>query len=279
MISIFTSLTIFFFLFGLAIGSFLNVVILRYNTGMGLDGRSQCFSCGKQLHWYELIPLFSYLGLRGKCSECKSTISWQYPAVELATGIIFAVIFQHVQSLVFLSFTSFILSYVFSLVIFCVLIVIFVYDLRHKIIPDGLSYSLSVLGLIGQFIRFFPIGFHAPSLIGLLAGPILFAPFALLWLISRGQWMGFGDAKLALAFGWILGLVGGLSAIVFAFWVGAVVSILILVIQKMQLSFKGNRLTMKSEIPFAPFLIIGFSLVYFFHIALPGIASLSYLYF
>ncbi len=278
MIPVFTLLGIFFFLFGIAIGSFLNVVILRYNTGMGLDGRSQCFSCGKTLHWYELIPVFSYLYQGGKCSQCKSTISWQYPAVELLTGITFLAVFNQLKPLIVLSFWSFMFAFAFTLVVFCILIVIFVYDLRHKIIPDGFSFALAALGLIGLCIQVFPLSFHWPTFMGFLAGPILFAPFALLWLVSKGTWMGFGDAKLALGMGWVLGLLGGISAIILAFWVGAAVSIGILVIQRMHLSFGGNHLTMKSEIPFAPFLIIGFSLVFFLHMAVPGIASFAQLY-
>jgi leader peptidase (prepilin peptidase) / N-methyltransferase len=275
MISVFTLLALFFFVFGIVIGSFLNVVILRFNTGMGVDGRSQCFSCGKQLVWYELVPVFSYIFLRGRCSQCKSHISIQYPLVEFATGLVFVALFYAAQPFVFLSFASFIVSYLISVVIFCILIVIFVYDLRHKIIPDGFALALAILGVITIIVQNFPLALKMPSLYGLLAGPLLAAPFALLWLVSKGTWMGLGDAKLAIGLGWILGIIGGLTAIILAFWVGAVVSIIILLIQKFHISRSKTHLTMKSEIPFAPFLIIGFSLVYFFHVAIPGISQLS----
>ena len=72
----------FTFIFGTILGSFLNVVILRHNSGMTTGGRSMCFSCGKTLHWHELLPVVSYVMLRGKCSQCKSGISLQYPVVE-----------------------------------------------------------------------------------------------------------------------------------------------------------------------------------------------------
>lgn len=279
MFSIFMLLGIFFFVFGIVVGSFLNVVILRYNTGMGIDGRSQCFSCGKQLQWYELIPVFSYIRQKGKCSACKSKISVQYPLVELFTGISFLAVYLQLKPFIFLSFPSFIFLFVVNILIFCILIVIFVYDLRHKIIPDGLAFALAVLGIITMVVSPLPLALHLPSLSALIAGPLLFAPFAFLWFISKGTWMGFGDAKLAIGMGWILGVVAGLSAVILAFWIGAAVSILLIVIQKLNLSLGGKRLTMKSEIPFAPFLIIGFVLVFFFHITIPGISNVAYLYF
>ncbi|MBA3284794.1 MAG: prepilin peptidase [Nitrosopumilus sp.] len=275
----FLSLGLFFFIFGIAIGSFLNVVILRYNTGRGLDGRSQCFSCGKQLQWFELIPVVSFLYQKGKCSQCGSKVSWQYPLVELLTGIVFVAVYWKLYPFIFLAFSSFMVSYIITVLIFCILIVIFVYDLRHKIIPDGLSLALALLGFINLCISLVPLSLKVPSLSALIAGPLLFLPFAILWFVSKGTWMGFGDAKLAFGMGLILGIMGGLSAIILAFWIGAVVSIALLVIQKVHLSLGGRHLTMKSEIPFAPFLIIGFSLVFFFHIAIPGISSLAYLSF
>src|SRR3989338_3567698 len=96
-----TIVTILFLVLGLIIGSFLNVVIYRYNTARTLGGRSACMSCQKVLCWYELIPLISFLALGGRCKYCKTKISKQYPAVELLTGIIFASLFLKFQGLFF----------------------------------------------------------------------------------------------------------------------------------------------------------------------------------
>src|SRR3989344_4234135 len=91
--------TTFFFVFGAIIGSFLNVIILRYNTGLsqknsiGFSGRSHCFSCGKNIKWYDLVPVLSFLFLKGRCRHCKSKISIQYPLVEFITGILFLATF------------------------------------------------------------------------------------------------------------------------------------------------------------------------------------------
>src|SRR5574343_2050011 len=81
------------FVFGAIVGSFLNVVSLRFNTGVGLGGRSKCMSCGTGLTWKELVPIFSFLFQRGACKKCKSKISWQYPLVEFVAGVIFVLIF------------------------------------------------------------------------------------------------------------------------------------------------------------------------------------------
>ncbi|MDD5050413.1 MAG: prepilin peptidase [Candidatus Pacebacteria bacterium] len=265
---------IFVFIFGLIVGSFLNVVILRYNTGTTIGGRSYCFSCGKTLHWYELIPLLSFLIQLGKCRSCKAKISWQYPLVELSTGILFALTLLSFP--VFSSRDLFILF--FYLIIESILIVITVYDLRHKIIPDALVYTFAFLSLGAIFVP----ALHATryTFYDLLAGPILFLfPFFLLWFISKGRWMGLGDAKLSLGIGWFLGLAYGISAIILGFWIGAGVSLLLLLVQKIAkgktplISGLGN-LTMKSEIPFGPFLILGALLVLFLRIDITGLANL-----
>ena len=245
---------IFSFVLGTIIGSFLNVVALRYNTGMTLKGRSKCFSCGHSLSWHELVPVFSFLFQKGTCKNCKSKISWQYPLVELLAGLCFLMIFY-----VFPPFTvqdSF--TTVFYLFITCILLVITIYDMKHKVIPDVLAYTFAAVALAKLFIS--PeLTFMLPSLLDVLAGPILAAPFALMWLLSKGTWMGLGDAKLMLGIGWVLGIVPGISAIVLAFWIGAIISLawMYIVMRK----FKARY-----EIPFGPYLILGMYLVLFFGI-------------
>ncbi len=144
--------------------------------------------------------------------------------------------------------------------IFCLYIVIFVYDMRHKIIPDLFSYSASLVALSLVFLQGFIVG--EIDCTRLIAGPALFLFFFIFWAISRGRWMGLGDAKLALSIGWFLGLGMGIAAVLFSFWIGAAVVILIAIFQKLGMA-KG-RLGLKSEIPFGPFMLIGFLVVYFF---------------
>lgn len=243
--------TIFSFVLGAIIGSFLNVVALRYNSGMTIQGRSKCFSCDKKLSWYELIPVLSFMWQKGKCSGCKSKISWQYPIIETVAGIIFVAIFYYYPPF---SIQSSIVT-VFYLLVTCLMLVITIYDVKHKIIPDAWVYTFAILALAKLF--YVPeIGFVMPALIDLLAGPILALPFALLFLVSKGKWMGLGDAKLILGIGWLLGLEAGLSAVMISFWIGAIVSVIWVYIV-------FRKIKMRYEIPFGPYLILGMYIVLF----------------
>ncbi|MFA5830813.1 MAG: prepilin peptidase [Candidatus Paceibacterota bacterium] len=262
----------FVFILGAIIGSFLNVVIYRHNTEMTLLGRSFCFSCNKQLTWRELFPIASFLALRGKCRFCKSKISWQYSIVEAAMGFLSILLFWKLGG--FAAFAHEVILgdsvdwlWLFSSMVFLVLLgillLIAVYDLKHKIIPDTFSYLFA--GLAFLKLLFLPGTF--PFLLtawDLFAGVILAAPFALLWLISEGRWMGLGDAKLVLGIGWFLGLGAGFTAVVLAFWIGAIFGVTLILAGKLEKYplFK-SRVSMKSELPFAPFLILGLLLVFF----------------
>ncbi len=144
-------ITVLAFIFGCVIGSFLNVVSLRFKTGKGLNGRSMCMSCGKTLTWKELVPVFSFLVQKGKCHGCKSKISWQYPLVELATGTLFALIFWQTLKYATISPAVIAITLIY-LISTCLLIVITVYDIRHKIIPDSLVYTFDTLALISVFV-------------------------------------------------------------------------------------------------------------------------------
>jgi prepilin signal peptidase PulO-like enzyme (type II secretory pathway) len=248
------------FALGAVIGSFLNVVILRMNTGAGLGGRSMCMSCGKELHWYELVPVVSFLALRGRCAGCRARISWQYPAVELATGALFALIAWR-----YFSPTGLIYAVACS-----ILVVIAAYDMRHKIIPDRWVYAFDAVALASVFIGG-PAVFHAPHIWTLLAGPVLALPFAALWALSKGKWIGLGDSKLILGLGWILGMNGGANALVLAFWIGAVVGVAwMLVVAR---GFKRHM-----EIPFGPFLILGALIVLFTGVTVIDLRILPFLF-
>ena len=242
-------------LFGLIIGSFLNVVILRHGA-RGIGGRSGCLSCGAPLSFYDLIPVVSWLYLRGRCRQCGSGISAQYPLVEILTMCLFAVIGISPLSL---------LSTIFALVVVSFLVLITVYDLRHTIIPDEWSYTLACITLLSSLTFVLQHDGVSGIIPLLVAGPVTALPLFLLWLISKGQWMGLGDAKLALSMGWLLGLQGGLLAIFASFVVGAVISVFILlplpyIIRFIGITHLGAKrvgFTMKSEIPFGPFLVLG----------------------
>jgi len=251
----FEPLTLFLvFVFGTIIGSFLNVVIYRFNTGKGLLGRSRCFSCHKKLSWYELIPILSFLFQKGRCISCKCKISWQYPLVEFLTGAVFALFFWKffIKQAFFLTQIN-ILFFFFYLVIFSILLVIAVYDLRHAIIPNMLVY---IFILLAFFVFVLDVTgaisnpFFTFSLNDILAPLVLFSFFGGLWFFSKGMWIGFGDAKLSVGIGFLLGWKASVIAFLISFWVGAIVGIYLL-------SLRRYSFTMKSEIPFGPFLILG----------------------
>lgn len=236
--------SVFVFSLGLIIGSFLNVVIYRYNTGRGVGGRSRCLHCGRPLAWFNLVPVVSFLAQRARCARCRSRLSWQYPLVELATGLLFFGVWR-------LGLPA--PATALYLVMMALLVVIFTYDLRHQIIPDPFVFAFIGLAAASAWLS----GAFPNHLLGGL-GLALF--FWLLWLGSRGRWMGFGDGKLALGVGLLVGPAAGLSAILLAFWLGALVGVGLLFLSR------RKSYTMKSELPFAPFIIIGLWLVIFFHL-------------
>lgn len=255
------------FIFGAIVGSFLNVVSLRFNTGVTLGGRSKCMSCGTGLTWKELVPIFSFLFQRGACKNCKGKISWQYPLVEFIAGIIFVLIFIVFPPVSYLAgFQT--LLYVIAA---CLLLVISVYDIKHKIIPDQFAYAFAGVALVSLFIGG-QSWWHVPGYWALIAGPLLALPFALLWLVSRGQWMGFGDAKLMLGIGWMLGVAAGINALILSFWIAAVVSVIWLFVTYKK--FKS-----KTEVPFGPYLILGMYLVLLFHVQVLDIDLLKEIIF
>lgn len=247
---------------GLIVGSFLNVVILRHGA-RSLGGRSGCMACGAQLRWYEMIPVLSWFALRGRCRVCHTAISIQYPLVEFSTGILFALIGGAPIGII---------VQIISLVVAALLVIIFVYDLYHTIIPDEWVYALALFAFAASIVGMIGTSTVLNISLFVLAGPLAALPLFALWFVSRGRWMGLGDPKLALGIGWLLGVPYGLYAVFFAFVIGAVVSVCILLpfqyITHMtsgitRLGAVREGFTMKSEVPFGPFLIASCVLVWF----------------
>jgi len=239
-------------MFGAIVGSFLNVVAIRYNTGTGLRGRSQCLSCTRRLGALQLIPVVSFIALRGRCHSCKSAISFQYPLVEAITALTFLGTYSLMIGGALTPYMSILMVIAFSL-----MIVITVYDLRHQIIPNMIVYLLLTVGIIRVALAFHGGEEVAARVVAAFSIAIV---FALLWLFSKGQWMGLGDAKLVLALALLLPYPDNLEAVMLAFWTGALVGLALVAIGKLR---SRGRLTIESEIPFAPFLILGFYIAFF----------------
>ena len=242
------------FIFGLAIGSFLNCVIYRLEKRESfLRGRSHCPHCQKELSWKDLVPLLSFLILRGRCRYCRQKISLQYPLVELATGILFVFI-----AIFNFQFTTHdLLNACFLFLVSCFLIIIFVYDLKHYIIPDKVIYPAIFISGIwylasGIFFNFYT-RYEILNAVYSAIGAAGF--FFLIVLVSRGRWMGVGDIKLAFLMGLFLGFPNILVALFLAFFLGAIIGIGLII---------SGKKTLKSEVPFGPFLVTGAFLALFF---------------
>ena len=235
---------IFIFLFGLSVGSFLNVVICRLETKEPIiSGRSHCPKCRTVLKWFDLIPLASFLIQKGKCRYCGKKISWQYPAVETTTGLLFLLIFNF-QFSIFKQFSIFNFQTIYYLIIVSFLIIIFVYDLKHYLIPDKIVYpAIIIAGIFNfQFSIFNQFSIFKFSILSALGASLFFLSLV---LISKGKWMGLGDVKLAGLMGLVLGWPNILFGLFLAFLSGALVGIGLIIVGKK---------TIKSQIPFGPFL-------------------------
>jgi leader peptidase (prepilin peptidase)/N-methyltransferase len=266
------------FLFGSAIGSFINVLVYRWRpeqTPEPVDGRSYCDSCRRTLRWYELVPVFSFIFLRGKCRVCREKIPRQYFAVELITGIIFSFLVWRLSRLNLFIYGSTDWWWGIGLIglwwlIAGVMVAISAYDAAYYLIPDIFLYVLIGLGavlngyyfLLTRFDSMVPkSGIVFSGAFGYFMGRQEFSVFSGLWgvlfcllvvglayVLSRGQAMGFGDVLLGIGLGLILGWPDALLGMLFGFVLGTVVSLGLII---------SKRKTLKDIVPFGPFLVAG----------------------
>ncbi|MBP6855942.1 MAG: prepilin peptidase [Candidatus Pacebacteria bacterium] len=275
------------FVIGTAFGSFLNVVSLRYSPedrllfSRRIGGRSRCARCQKVLAWYELIPLLSFCIQRGRCRGCKASLSFQYPIVELVSGLLFAYIpYVLARATFFFSmplWTWWVASIIWITVAMALLLV-FIIDRRYFIIPNGLALSIFILGAVwvayvyatgisgdvssgsflGTFSGMFPL-FDSVALnriAGCIGGGLL---FLLLVIGSRGRAMGLGDVKLIAGIGLLFGWPDIGVIIVLSFVIGALFS--------GWLMMRGVR-KLSDRVPFGPFIVIASAITFFFGVGL-----------
>ena len=198
-----------------------------------MTGRSECMNCSRQLEWYDLVPLLSYLGLRGKCRYCRKPISLVYPVTEFVTAFVVTLYFW---------FNGLVLgpSVVFAVFVLIVMVALILFDALYLILPDKLVFTLGGIALI------FSALFRRPELFNLLVSGFMFgAAFAILYVASQGRWMGFGDVKLAFVIGLILGYPFGFFAIIIAIWTAAFAGLIMIAIKKANL---------KTALPFGSFM-------------------------
>jgi len=239
-------LTILCFIVGTVMGSFYNVVIYRVPEGRSIiKPRSSCGACGKVLEPMDLIPVFSYLFLKGKCRYCKQPISFQYPLVELLTGLLFVVLFLRFSISV---------EFFFSVYMVSILLIMFFIDLKYMIIPNGLVIS-ALIGSIALFaVRFFykdSIVVNEPwyfSLLGMIIPSLFLLLVALFgYVANKGEAMGMGDVKIFVPIGLFLGLKLSVLALFLSMLIGGLTGLILMIT-----GIKGR----KSQVPFGPFIAV-----------------------
>jgi prepilin signal peptidase PulO-like enzyme (type II secretory pathway) len=232
------------FVFGLIFGSFLNVLIYRLrNGGRIFFDRSKCPHCKTTLKWHDLVPLLSFAYLYGRCRYCRKKISWQYPIVEILSGLIWVGVFykNFNGNFQFLISNFQYLNLFYEIFILSALLVVAVYDARWKIIPDKIVYPAIIIVFIYN-------AFNANLIAPLFVALSVFLFFFLIYYFSSGRAMGLGDAKLSFLIGLFLNPISSLVAFNSAFISGAIYAIILLVIGKKSL---------ESKIALGPFLVLG----------------------
>lgn len=218
--------------FGAAIGSWLNVVILRLHADRPWwRGRSTCTHCGTALRWYELIPIFSFVLIRGRCRHCHQVLTWQYFIVEVLTALAFVVVWRNFG-------VSWLLPVGWALVSTMVLVGVF--DARWALIPDGFSIAFNVVAIIAALLGARPV---TDMMLGGLAGG---AVFAIQHVLSRRRWVGSGDIFLGVGLGLLLGWRDLFLALFLAYMSGAIVAGALIL---------TKRLKTSSTMPFGPYLM------------------------
>ncbi|HEY4506553.1 MAG TPA: prepilin peptidase [Candidatus Paceibacterota bacterium] len=234
-------MSLYIFIFGLVVGSFVNVIIFRVPKGRPfINGRSMCPKCGNKLAWFDMIPVLSFLFLRGQCRYCRKGISWTYPLVEIFSGLIFLIVCTSITSNVFLQ--------IFLIFVVECALVLAAIDYKHLILPDSIiifwvgGAAIMSAYFFNKFDKWWL--FNKDHLWGTI---LLFCLMMAVWLLSKGKGLGFGDVKLAAATGFIFGFWDGLKILYLGIVFGAVWAIFLLI---------SRRATLKTKLPLGFFVCL-----------------------
>lgn len=233
-------------LIGVIVGSLVNAIVLRTKSGLPLMSRAKCIRCVEPIAWFDLIPVLSYFTLKGRCRRCSAAIEWQYPAVEAAMGILFALFAARILLGVgipgFVTTSEYGLLFIRDAVISVFLVIIFLYDFRFTVIPDRFSIPAIIAAIL------FNLALGAAGWSLLLGGLALGAFFAIQFLASQGRWVGGGDIRIGMLMGFLLGLPIGVLALFLSYIFGA--------LGGLYLVGAGHR-RLDSHVPFGTFLAMG----------------------
>lgn len=244
-------MTIFWFtlaavVLGVFVGSIINATVLRTKAGLPLMSRARCLTCVEPIAWFDLLPVVSYLALKGRCRRCSAAIEWQYPAVEAAMGLLFGLfalrIFLGWGVPSFVDYGEEVVLFLRDALISVFLVIIFLYDFRFSVIPDRFSIPALVVALLAN------IAMGAPGWSILLGGLALGSFFSIQFLASQGRWIGGGDIRVGMLMGFLLGLPIGIVALFLSYVFGAVGGVILLAARNRHLD---------SHVPFGTFLAAG----------------------
>lgn len=246
------------FMFGASLGSFALVVIDRLHVRNIVSSRSVCLSCGKELTWKELIPFVSYILQKGRCLNCKTLFGPSHLVIEFIFGLVTA-LFTYKFFYPFDSITIHSMSmYIYTLVVLTILGVITLYDIKHSLLPSLYLYLFIALSCIPYILRLIA----EPTAEVLLAPFFVALPYLLLFLVTKGKGVGFGDVLMFFAVGALLGINKGLLVLLIAVWTGAIVGALFIL--------TGLR-KRTDALPFVPFIAFATLLVLFTGISFTGL--------
>ncbi|MDD5696679.1 MAG: prepilin peptidase [Candidatus Pacebacteria bacterium] len=245
------SLLVLIFVLGTIAGSFINCLAWRIKQEETILGSSYCPKCRHKLGFFDLFPIWSFFFLRGRCRYCKEKISFQYPLVEILTGLAFVFVY-HYTGFDLLTFNFQNIQFyelIFRWLLSVFLLAAFIYDLKYFVIPDRITFSAIILTFLWIIAGFFLKHYTEMQVLNFLfSGLVSSFFFFCLWFFSQGRAMGFGDVKLAFLLGLFLGYPVIIPALFVSFFLGALIGIILVFLKKKK---------MKSEVPFGPFLVMG----------------------
>lgn len=240
----FVILTFLVSIVGIFVGSFINTVVFRTKAKENIwQPQSKCRVCEKPIAWFDVIPVVSYFYLKSRCRKCQTTIEWQYPVIEIFTGILFGLLFARAFLNIgvpdYVSESEWLLLFLRDAIISIFLLIIFFYDCKYNYILDRFSVPAMIAAIIFNVL----LGANPINLI--LSGLIFGAFFAIQFIVSAGRWVGGGDVRMGMLMGLLLGFFNGITAMFMAYIGGAIVGVILIL---------AKRKKLDSQVPFGAFL-------------------------